>query len=638
MRSLKKRKKTKADDIKRLQTVVSKACQGFKAPENLTVSQWADRYRTLSAENSAESGRWKTSRTPYMKEIMDAFTQDNVNRLVVVASSQVGKSEALLNMMGYAVDQDPGPMMFVQPTVDAAQDFSKRRIAPMIRDTECLRKKMGTAKAKSGDTTILKKSFPGGMLTLTGSNSPTSLASVPARYVFGDEIDRWSTNAGGEGDPMKLLEARTKTFYNKKIVQVSTPTIKNHSAIEKAFKRGTQEYWCTKCPHCGEYSFIRFKNISFEYETVIADREEQYLVKNVSWICPECGCVTPEEKVRKLKKKWIARSPEAIKNGCRSFWINGFASPWNQWEKIIVGFLEAKKDPERLKPVFNTDLGELWEERSDLGSSDDLASRAEEYGAELPDGVLCLTCGVDTQDDRLEYEVVGYGFNEENWGIEKGIIIGKPSEPKVWEQLDEIRHRKWRFADGKSLKISLTFMDSGGHYSQEVYENCADRMNDRIFPIKGAKDHDAPYISNARTTDIKKDGAKTGRKAWYYYIGVDAGKERIMSGLKVKEPGARMSHFPSDDGRGYDGKYYDGLLSERLVWKNNGWKWEKIPGHERNEALDCRNYANAAFKKLHPDMVTLKQKLEGTHKAPEKKMMVRKQKRHKRSEFAMEVW
>ena len=609
---------------------VKAACQSFKAPENLTVSQWADRYRKLSPENSAEAGQWKTSRTPYLKEIMDAFTDDRVQHIVVVAGSQVGKTECELNMLGYMIDQDPGPAMFVLPALDKAEDFSKRRLTPMLRDTEPLKGKIEAAKAKSGNNTILKKIYPGGMLTFAGSNSPASLASIPARYVFGDEVDRWTRDAGGEGDPWKLLEARTTTFYNRKLVEVSTPTVQGNSPIVSAFEQGTQEYWSVQCPDCGEYHFINFDSIRFEPKVVKVGGQKQYFVEEVEYACPECGCLNSEQTMRHQPMRWIAKAPDAITNGCRSFWINAFTSPWKTWADIVREFLEAKDDPEKLKTVYNTLFGQVWEERAAV-DEEDVQSRAEEYKAELPDGVLCLTCGVDTQDDRLEYEVVGYGFHEENWGIEKGMIMGRPSEEETWTKLDGVIDRVWHFADGKGLRISLTFVDSGGHYTQEVYEHCAKRINKRVFAIKGANKQDTPYTAPPKKVDITKGGRTVG-KAWMYMIGVDAGKEHIMSGLKVKAEGARRSHFPANPGRGYDNLYYSGLLSERMTYKNGRWRWEKIPGHERNEALDCRNYANAAFVVLHPNLDDLKQKLTtGTEKKePTKKL---KKQRRRQSDY-----
>lgn len=616
------------DLIKDLNKTISKSTVNFKPPEQLTVTEWSDKYRRLSAENSAEPGRWKTSRTPYLAEIMDAFTDPKVHRIAVAASSQVGKTECEMNMLGYAIDIDPGPIMLVMPTVDNAKDFSKRRIAPMIRDTKPLREKISKAKSRDGENTVLKKAYPGGMLTMTGSNSPASLASVPARYVFGDERDRWAKDAGGEGDPWGLVEARTITFYNYKMVEVSTPTIKGYSSIESAFNTGTQEYWSVECPHCHEYNFIRFDHIRFDYTKNKVDGKDQYIVNDVNYACPECGCASSEAQIRRAPKKWIAKNPDAYKNGVRSFWINAFSSPWMPWSKLVLRFLEAKDDPEKLKTVYNTLFGELWEDRGDLEDEDEMLARREEYKAELPDGVLCLTMGVDTQDNRLEYEVVGYGFHGEDWGIEKGIINGKPSEPDVWERLDGIIDRSWTFADGKALRISLTFVDSGGHYTQEVYEECTKRLGKRVFAIKGKGGEGIPFTGPPSKVNIVKDNKVVG-KAWLYVLGVDAGKERIMSGLKVKEVGKRYSHFPSNMEKGYDSNYFSGLLSEKMTYKNNKWVWEKIPGHNRNEALDCRNYANAAFRALNPNLDAIFRKLKSTENTQnvDKKVVKRQQKR-----------
>lgn len=568
-----------------------------------------------------------------MKEVMDAFTDPKVKILGVVASSQVSKTETLLNMLGYMIDQDPGPALYVMPTKDQAEEFSKRRLAPLIRDTECLRKKVAETKTRNTNNTITKKLYPGGMISLIGSNSAADLAGTPARYVFGDEIDRWARSAGTEGDPWSLLERRTNTFYNAKMVAVSTPTTKKASKIEKIFELGTKEYWCTKCPDCGEYSFIDFDGVRFEYHTIENGGTVQYIIDKTGWACPKCGVINDERTIRKQPSKWIAQSPEAIHNGSRTFWINGFCSPWLSWAYIVTKFLEARKDPEQLKTVYNTLFGQLWENRGDLETEEEMAGRAEEYNAELPEGVLCLTMGVDTQDNRLEYEVVGYGMFEENWGIERGIIVGKPSDPETWEKLDAVIDKTWLFANGRGLKISLTFVDSGGHYTQEVYEQCAARKTKRVFPIKGANRSDAPYISPPKQQPYNTAAGKTG-KVWLYMVGVDSGKEHIYSGLKVREPGARMSHFPREREKGYDNLFYSGLLSEHMVLNSKGqWIWEKLPGHERNEALDCRNYANAALSYLKPNMDLLKQKLAGVSVQEEKPRVKPKTKRPRKRTY-----
>lgn len=623
------------ESIKRL---VDSCLANFLPPPDITVTEWADKNRRLPSETSAESGQWRTSRTPYLEEIMNSFTDPYVDKISVVSSSQIGKTEMLMNMFGYTVDVDPGPVMWCMPTVDNAEDFSKRRLEPTIRETDVLRKKMLASKARNSANTILKKRYPGGMLTLVGSNSPASLASVPAKCVFGDEIDRWAKDAGGEGDPKGLLEARTATFWNRKIVFTSTPTIKGASAIESEFMLGTQEYWSAACPHCGEYHFIMFDNIRFDYERIVTGDKVQFIVSNINYLCPDCGCLSTESEMAATEHKWIAKRPEAYKNRRRSFWINAFSSPWVSWEHIIVRFLEAKDNPAKLKVVYNTLFGQLWEERGELQDTADLEDSREEYEAELPDGVLCLTCGVDTQDNRLEFEVVGHGMFDETWGIERGVLWGKPDapnregQPNVWAQLDSVLDRQWTYRDGKKLRISVTFVDSGGHYTQEVYRECAARIAKRVFPVKGKGGEGVPYTSKPSKqtfASVDSRGRKKETAVWLYSLGVDAGKAKIMSALQVREQGPRYCHFPIDESRGYDAAFFDGLVSERLVLMPSGkWQWKKITGHRRNEALDCRNYANAAFNALAPDMGKLEQARRGTAK---KKTPAKQQGRKRRA-------
>ena len=545
---------------------------------------------------------------------MEAFNDPKVTNIVMVAASQVGKSEFLLNCIGYVIDQDPASTMYIQPTLDDARKFSRLRIAPMIRDSKRLREKVSDIKSRDSGNTILQKSFPGGMLTLTGSNTASALASTPVRYIFGDERDRWALSAGTEGDPWELAKARQTTFYNKKAVEVSTPTIKGSSNIEASFYRGTQERWCTKCPHCGEFHDIRFENINFKYERHEVARKINYTVTDISWTCPSCGALSSEEEVRAAPKKWIAANPEAYQRGVRSFWLNAFSSPWVTWTTIIQRFLEAEKNPEKLKVVYNTLFGELWEERGEIEDEEGIMARREEYPAELPDGVLALTCGVDTQDNRLEYEVVGYGHYGEDWGIEKGIIMGRPDTAEVWERLDDVIDHVYKFKDGKGLRISCTFVDSGGHYTQEVYAACRKRHTKRVFAIKGKGGQDVPFIGIPSRVPLK-DNKKVA--CWLYTIGVDAGKAKIMQKLKVQEPGRNYSHFPRGD-RGYDATFFSGLISERLVLsrtrRGDVWIWEKSPGHQRNEARDCRNYANAAFRLANPDLTAIENRLKGITK------------------------
>lgn len=616
----------------------------MKAPENLTVSEWADKYRKLSSVSSAEPGQWRTSRTPYLKDIMDAFTDPQVRELSVVAASQVGKSEFELNCIGYIIDQDPASILYIHPTVDDAKKFSRLRVTPMISDTPAIAKKVKETKVgRESASTILQKSFPGGMLTVTGSNSASALASTPARYVIADEVDRFARSAGREGDPLSLAKARQTTFYNAKTLLVSTPTIKGDSRIEAAYYIGTQEHWCHKCPDCGAFSEIKFGDIKFEPKVERVHGKKTWTLNGgVHWMCPNCGCVNSEHTMRRQPAKWIADNPAALQNGVRSFWLTAFASPWTSWETICLRFLEAKDDPELLKVVYNTLFGQLWEDRGDLADEDEMLGRREDYGhrkdgsvVELPDGVLVLTCGVDTQDNRLEYEVVGHGHYGETWGIQKGIIMGRPDTEEVWNRLDDLADHIFKFENGKGLKVSIFCVDSGGHFTQDVYENCQKRQGKRFFAIKGKGGDGIPYISPPSKVAIRDDKRKT---CWLYTLGVDAGKASIMSSLKVEEPGPKFMHFSAEPDAGYDMNYFNGLLSEKMVLAHTSrgdvWRWEKIPGHERNEALDCRNYAMAALKIINPDMDAVERRLRGLEEKKESKASVEKPKRrNKRAEM-----
>lgn len=625
-------KKAPKKATSRLNAAIASAVKNFAPPEELTVSEWAEKYRRLSPESAAEAGPWRTSRTPYLEEPMNAFNDPKVSSIVMVAASQVGKSEFLLNCIAYTIGQDPASTMFIQPTLDDARKFSRLRIAPMIRDSKPLRTKVSDVKSRDSGNTILQKAFPGGMLTITGSNSASALASTPARYIFGDERDRWAASAGTEGDPWELAKARQATFYNRKSVETSTPTIKGRSNIETSFDRGTQERWCHQCPSCGEWHEIRFDDIRFDYEEQTVNRKKNYIVKSLHWLCKSCGCLHTEDEMRRQPAKWIADNPDAYKRGVRSFWLTAFASPWMPWATNIQRFLEARKDPERLKVVYNTLLGELWEDRGDLEDEDSMLARREDYDAELPDGVLVLTCGVDTQDNRLEYEVVGHGHFKESWGIKKGFIMGKPDNEEVWAKLDDVIDHVYKFKSGKGLKISMTCVDSGGHYTQEVYAACRARFTKRVFAIKGKGGPDIPFVGLPTKVALKDNKRIT---CYLYTIGVDAGKSKIMDSLKVQEPGANYSHFPRGE-RGYDSAYFTGLLSEKLVLSHTGrgdrWVWVKLPGHQRNEALDCRNYANAALRIIDPDMDAIERRLKGNTEQP-KAAVKQKQARTRRSRY-----
>lgn len=566
-----------ANSTMRLFTTIAKR---MAPPPKLTVSQWADRFRKLSSEASAEPGQWRTDRAPYQRGILDAVCDNNVETVVVMSSAQVGKTELLLNTIGFFIDYDPAPIMLVQPTLEMAQAFSKDRLAPMLRDSPALRGKVKDVKSRDSGNTMLHKTFPGGHITMAGANSPASLASRPIRVVLCDEVDRYPASAGTEGDPVLLVSKRTTTFWNRKRILVSTPTIKGASRIETAYNDSSMEQWCLPCPNCGEYQPLTWGQIRFE---------------DATHRCNFCGFHHSETEWKVGKGKW---KPQKENAKVRGFHLNELASPWKRWKTIIEEFLEAKAGGvEQLQVWVNTSLGETWEEEGEQIEEDVLVKRRETYDADIPDGVLLLTAAVDVQNDRLEVEVVGWGSGKESWGIHYHQLIGDPAQPGVWKDLDEYLLRVWKRKDGYGMTVACTCIDSGGHHTTEVYRFCKAREHRRIFAIKGKGGDGVPLIGRMSRTPREKCAL--------FILGVDSGKETVMSRLKQEfegQPG--YCHFPRNEGKGYDAEYFRGLTSEkRRIRFHKGVprvEWVKKSG-VRNEPLDLRNYATAALEIVNPD-------------------------------------
>jgi len=380
--------------------LLKKICKKSLTPiPKTTVSEWADDYRILSSESSAEPGKWRTDRAPYQRDIMDSFTTLGIHKIIVKSASQVGKSDIMNNVLGRFAYLDPGPIMMIQPTIDMAEDYSKSRISPMIRDTKILSKMFFDVKSRDTNNTILSKLFPGGRLIMCGANSPSGLASRPIRILLGDEVDRFPSSAGTEGDPVDLASKRMTTFWNYIMGLFSTPTIKGASRIETEYMSGTQEEWQHECPNCQEYHLISHRNMKWDHiEKKNDDGTKFVTVYKVEWVCPDCGQTFSEQDIKSTNQKYVANNPDAIQNGIRSFFVNCFASPWLKWKDMIREFLEAKGDPEREKVVYNTRFGETYERKGKFEDESVFLKRREEYPAALPGGVLLLTAAVDTQD------------------------------------------------------------------------------------------------------------------------------------------------------------------------------------------------------------------------------------------------
>lgn len=573
---------------KNTKNLFTKVFQCLKPPPDLRLSEWADNFRRLSSEASAEPGRWRTDKAPYQREIMDAITDISIKKVVVMSAAQVGKTDAMiLNPIGYYIHYEPSPIMVLQPTIQMAEAFSKDRLSPMIRDTPVIADRVNDKSRNSGNT-ILQKIFPGGHVTMVGANSPSSLASRPIRILLADEIDRYPATAGSEGDPLFLAAKRLTTFWNRKEVDVSTPTIKGLSRIEVEYENSSRGEWNAPCPSCGELQPLRWANVIFDRTNL----------SEINYVCEKCGVISSEVEWKEhfVDGCFIHDDPE---NPVRGFHLNTLASTLATWREVVEKFLVANEEKKKgnielLKVWTNTELGETWEEDGEQVQDEDLIKRREKYNCEVPEEVMYLTAGVDTQDDRFEVEVVGWGPDAESWGIKYAVIYGDLKLEQVWKDLDAFLQQTFEKSDGTKMKIVCACMDSGGHFTNQVYKFCKKRFNRKVFAIKGSNDSSAAYI--------QKPTKNNREQAYLFTLGVDTGKSLLLQRLKLEEEGPGYCHFPKEDGRGYDDHFFKGITAEKqvLVYKKGRpffeWRLKDAGQHKRNEALDCRNYATAAIE------------------------------------------
>lgn len=564
---------------------------GLRPPTKLTVSEWADVHRVLPQRASAEPGRWRTSRTPYLQEIMDNLSSSSpAETVVLMKGSQVGGTECGNNWLGYIIHHAPGPAMMVLPTVEMAKRSSKQRIAPMIEECAQLQERVKDPRSRDSGNTMLAKEFPGGILIMTGANSAVGLRSMPVRYLFLDEIDGYTHDVDGEGDPVELAVKRTATFArSRKVFVCSTPTIRGVSRIEVAYDRSDQRVYKVPCPDCGHEQQIQWRNLKWP----------KGKPAEVAMACEGCEVLIPEHKKGWMlaRGRWVATAESDGKT--IGYHLNSLYSPlgWYPWAQAVEDFLSAKQQGrEALKTWTNTVLAETWEEESDSVPEAILLSRREKYAAEVPHGVLVLTAGVDVQDDRLEVEIVGWGKGEESWAVDYVVLWGDPGGEELWTRLDDVFARKYEWERGGHHEIIAVAVDTGGHYTQQVYEYCRAREYNRMYAVKGMAGTGRPIV----TAPSRRGSGSRHRGVNLFTVGVDSAKGLLYSRLKLRTPGPGYCHFPDDDRFGQE--YFAQLTAEKVVTRyQKGFprrEWVKV--RPRNEALDCRVYALAAMYILNP--------------------------------------
>lgn len=586
---------------------VVRACRGsWRPPPKLTLSEWADRNFYLSAESSAQSGRWST--LPYQRGILDSITDPLVTKVSVMKSARVGWTKCMNAAIGYYIDQDPCSVLVVQPTVEDAKGYSKEEIAPMLRDCPRLAKIVFEDAEEKGPrdsaNTILHKRFPGGVLSLVGANAGSGFRRISRRVVMFDEVDGYPPSAGSDGDPVKLGEKRTEYYWNRKILAGSTPLVAGASRIEELFQQGDQRRFYVPCPHCGHMDFLVFTERPDGGHFMTFDEKAP---KEASFVCSLNGCVIEHKHKREMvtRGEWRARNKF---EGHASFhiWAAYSFSPNATWGQIATEYLEAKKTQEQLKTFVNTVLGETWLDKGEAPDWERLYARREEYAiGRVPEGVQFLTCGVDVQKDRWVYEVVGWGYNKESWSIDAGVIPGDTSREADWTAVDEVLGRRYEDAKGMGLSIRMLAIDSG-YNTQMVYNWGRRHERNRVIAVKGV--HTARTLVGTPTpVDVTHGGQRITRGYKVWPAGSDIGKAELYGWLRLTRdlagpypPG--FCHFPE-----YGPDYFRQLTGEQMVpvVKKSGHvshEWQVIPGRE-NHYLDARIYARVAAAVLGIDRV-----------------------------------
>jgi phage terminase large subunit GpA-like protein len=568
-----------------VQAILSSWVTRIRPPARLNLLEWATDKFVISREEGAEYGKWDPTRFSFQPGLLWLAGKPNVKMMTVMAASQLVKTTLAKALAGYHMDVDPCPMLYVMPTQNMASQFSDNRLDTMIRDIPSLAAKVPMIRGRFG--TQFNKDFPGGYLALAWANSPSELASRPVRTLFLDEEGRYPVSAGKEGNPADIAIKRVANFYNSKVIRVSSPGHKVSCSVNSSFTTGTMHKFYIPCPSCDELHTLEWARISINTEAPDLSR----------YICPHCGVLYDDvEKVRALKRcdpinNWIAEHPEREEQtGHISVQLSRLYSPITSLGSIVREWIAAKNFPEKMQVFVNTVLGMPYEEEGDVGNKEELYSRLENYDEDsIPSAVLGLFVGIDVQPDRYELEVIGIGADEHCYGIcyvviaEDGLTT---DHPILQKRLDDFLISDFVTQDGRTMRVLAACMDSSDQ-TDMVYQFCANKSGRNIWAIKGMAGPKPIWPYNVSQS-------KKHKGHFVRVIGVDTGKDLIHARAKIVS-GPGQCHWA----RTYTKQWFEQFTAERRVTEYNQkgelirtWKKEK---GARNEALDCRNYAWAAY-------------------------------------------
>jgi phage terminase large subunit GpA-like protein len=577
------------------EVVLAGFSRGIKPDPDLWVDEWADEYMQIPQGNGAEHGKYKTDRTPFAREVMRVLSPSHpAKRVVAMVASQLLKTQVGINWLSASIHQAPGNMLVLLPSLNLARRVSGR-IGKTIDAVPELRERVAPVRSRDSRNTIDTKEFSGGTLYITTAGSAANLAEIPARYVYGDEVDRWDVSVDKEGDPVELAETRTSTYgRNAKIYYTSSPTIEKASRIDTLFRQGDQRYYHVPCPHCGELQVLEWENLWWSADFAQA-----------SYVCKHCGSHIEESSKSDLLSAGEWRAAGKGDGETISFTLSALYAPlgWVSWASLAKQYAKAKDaydkgDPEPMQVFYNTRLARCWDDIKERTTPEELQARAEPFELRtVPDEVLVVTAAVDTQDDRLELKIIGWGEGMERWTLDYQVIMGDPATSAPWDELDVILRTPLRRANGLNMTIRATAVDSGGHHTQDVYEFTRARRYRNVFAIRGASRPGKPVLSSQPSkVDINRRGKVEKRGAELWIVGTDTAKDWLHSRWKLAS-GPGSIHFSVD----LPLAFYEQICSERrLITYVKGHartQWVKNKG-DRNEALDLSVYNLAAAQRL----------------------------------------
>lgn len=580
----------------------------LEPPRAMSCAAWADEFRYIA--KGPERGRWRTSRTPYLREPMDCTDPENpVQKVVMQFATQLGKSEVLYNALFKRIHLDPIDMMMVQPTLQDSKDHSRQRFAPTARHMPDVAARLPDIRSRDETNTWQTKEIRGGAtLFFAGANSARSLASKPLGFAECDEIDGYPLDVDGEGDPIALVWERMSNFPTRKLLLCSTPTLRDFSRIEAEYLASDRRRYWVPCPHCAEFQLLVWGADAEHGIKWLKTEAGIPRADTAVYVCQHCGAAIEERaKTTMLHEgQWRPDLPGAQRGLVAGFHLNKLHSPngWKSWAMLVEDWTKAQDaaragDVSRLKTFVNTSLAETWEEQGDRVVAHELQRRAPDIPLGVVTwGLFVRTLGVDVQGDRLEAYCWAWGRGMQSQLVERRVFYGDPSLPETesgspWAALTEYRRTPTLHASGRQVPLIAAFVDSGGHHTQQVYAYARSHQHAHVHAIKGASITGKAILGKPSDQDVNWRGQRIKRGVKLWPIGTDTAKAVIYGRLRLSEPGPGYVHLP----KRLEGDIFEQLTAERLVTRyikgHARLEWVK-PAGKRNEALDCAVYALAA--------------------------------------------